>query len=371
MATTQQEPKAEQAGSNAAFLPMLDMVGVMNDMTSMTMKIMQGYRNLASLKDEDIAVGSTPRELVFEQDGIKLYRYVQENTITCKTPVLVCYALVNKEYLLDLQPDRSYVKNLLQNGHDVYIIDWGYPTRANRYRTVDDYIDIYLNDCVDAVRRDAGVDKITLMGVCQGGTLSIIYTALYPHKIKNLVTLITPVDFSTNDGTLFAWAKYMDPNPVADVGNVSGDTMNNGFLMVKPMQRIDKFHAFANMMDDKAKMTNFLRMERWIFDSPSQAGECYRKFISELYLKNSLVKNELEIGGRTVNLQDITMPVLTVYAKQDHIVPPSSTKPLNDLVGSKDKEMIEFPGGHAGVFVSSQTQKMLAPAVSKWLHNHD
>jgi len=378
MATAQKEPKTEktektasQAGSSAPLLPMLDMVGVMNDMTSMTMKMMQGYRNLANLKDEDIAVGSTPRELVFEQDGIKLYRYVQEKNITCKTPVLISYALVNKEYLLDLQPDRSYVKNLLENGHDVYIIDWGYPTRAHRYRTVDDYIDIYLNDCVDAVRRDAGVDKITIMGVCQGGTLSIMYSSLYPQKIKNLVTLITPVDFSTNDGTLFAWAKYMDPNPVADVGNVSGDTMNNGFLMVKPMQRIDKFHAFANMMDDKAKMSNFLRMEQWIFDSPSQAGECYRKFITELYLKNSLIKNELEIGGRTVNLKNITMPVLTVYAKQDHIVPPPATKPLNDLVGSKDKEMIEFPGGHAGVFVSSQTQKVLAPAVSKWLHDHD
>jgi polyhydroxyalkanoate synthase len=355
----------------AAFKPMVDMTAMMNDLTNMTLRMMQGYQNLAGLTTEDVQVGGTPRELIFEQDKIKLYRYVQNKKITCTTPILISYALVNKEYLLDLQPDRSYVKNLLENGHDVYIIDWGYPTRADRYRTIGDYIDIYLNDCVDAVRRESGHDQITLMGVCQGGTLSITYTSLYPEKIKNLVTLITPVDFSTSDGTLFAWSKYMDPNPVADNGNVSGDTMNNGFLMVKPMQRIDKFYAFANMMDDKAKIANFLRMEQWIFDSPAQAGECYRGFITEMYLKNSLIKNELVINGREVNLKNITMPVLTVYAKQDHIVPPPATKPLNDLVGSKDKEMIEFPGGHAGVFVSSQTQKMLAPAVSKWLHEHD
>jgi polyhydroxyalkanoate synthase len=361
----------EQTKQAPAITPPVDMIGMMNDLSNMTIKMMQGYQNLANLQPSDVAVGSTPRELVFEQDKIKLYRYIQDKKITCKTPILLCYALVNKEYMLDLQPDRSYVRNLLDNGHDVYIIDWGYPTRANRYRTVGDYIDIYLNDCVDAVRDDSGHDKITLMGICQGGTLSIIYSALYPEKIKNLVTLVTPVDFSTTDGTLFAWSKYMDPNPVADNGNVSGDTMNNGFLMVKPMQRIDKFYAFANMMDDKAKMTNFLRMEQWIFDSPAQAGECYRGFITEMYLKNSLVNDSLEINGRAVNLQNITMPVLTVYAKQDHIVPPAATKPLNDKVGSKDKELFEFPGGHVGVFVSGQTQKLLAPKVSKWLHERD
>ncbi len=358
----------EQTTEKAPAQPKFDMMQMMNDLTGMSMKVMKGYQNLATLTPEDVAVGMTPRELVFQTDKIKLYRYKSLSKISCKTPILISYALVNKEYLLDLQPDRSYVKNLLEKGHDIYIIDWGYPSRADRYRAMEDYVDGYLNDCVDYVRKSSGFDKITLMGVCQGGTLSIIYTALYPQKIQNLVTLITPVDFSSNDAILFSWAKYMDPNPVADNGNISGDVMNNGFLMVKPMQRLDKFYSFANMMDDKTKMANFLRMEQWIFDSPAQTAECYRKFITDMYLNNSLVKNEFQIAGRTVNLKNITMPVLTIYAKHDHIVPPAATKPFNDLIGSKDKELFEFPGGHAGVFVSGQTQKLLAPAVSKWLH---
>lgn len=83
---------------------------------------------------------------------------------------------------------------------------------------------------------------------------------------------------------------------------------------------------------------------------------------------NKLVKGELTINDRKVDLGKITMPVLNIYAKSDHLVPPSSTKPLNDLVGATDKSLYEFKGGHIGVFVGSKSQKELAPNIAKWLH---
>jgi polyhydroxyalkanoate synthase len=112
-------------------------------------------------------------------------------------------------------------------------------------------------------------------------------------------------------------------------------------------------------------------MEKWIFDSPGQAGECLRQFIKDCYQQNKLVKGEMSVGDRVVNLKNITMPLLNIYASGDHLVPPAASKPLNDLVGSTDKSLYEFKGGHIGVFVGAKSQKELAPAISKWLHERD
>ncbi len=322
---------------------------------------------------DDIDVGTAAKELVYQEDNVRLYHYRQENKVTCSTPILIVFALVNRQYMLDLQPDKSIVRKLLQQGHDLYIIDWGYPSRADLYLTMDDYINDYLNDCVDCIRERGERKSINLMGICQGGTFSSIYTALYPDKIKNLITLVAPFDFSTDDSLLFSWAKKIDIDALVDAyGLVPGDFLNECFLMLMPFNlKIKKYLEMLNLAGERDKLLNFLRMEKWIFDSPSQAGECLRQFIKDLYQGNKLVNNELKVGEKVVHLANITMPLLNVFATADHLVPPDATKALNDCVSSKDKTLYEFQGGHIGVFVGSRSQKELAPAISTWLHERD
>jgi len=230
-----------------------------------------------------------------------------------------------------------------------------------------------MNNCVEAVKKDAKSEKVSLMGVCQGGTFSAIYSALHPDKVQNLITLVAPFDFSTNDGLLFNWSKTMDIDALVDAyGVVPGNLLNDGFLMLMPFNlNIKKYVDMLHVMEDKEKLLNFLRMEKWIFDSPAQAGECLRQFVKDCYQGNKLVKGKLKIGGKTVNLGKITMPILNIYASADHLVPPAATKPFNDLVSSEDKTLYEFQGGHIGVFVGSRSQKELAPAISKWLKERD
>jgi len=90
-----------------------------------------------------------------------------------------------------------------------------------------------------------------------------------------------------------------------------------------------------------------------------------------MYQHNKLINGEFELGGRSVDLKAIKMPTLTIYAKEDHIVPPDTTKPINDAISSKDKELMEFPGGHIGVFVGGRSQKLLTPAIAEWLKKRD
>ena len=344
---------------------------IVEELNNMTAKLLKGYETFNNLNEVDIA--TSPKTSVYTEDKLTLYKYDRETEPTFKTPVLIVYALVNTYKMLDIQPDRSYIKNLLAAGLDVYLIDWGYPTKADKYLSIDDYVNGYINNCVDFMRKKNRTEKINILSICQGGTLSVIYSSLYPNKIKNLVTHVTPIDFKTNDGLLFRWSKDMDFDKVVEGFNglVPGDFLNQGFDMLKPMMKFMKQQTMSNAIDDKEKLLNFLRMEKWISESPDQAGQCFKEFMKDLYQENKLVKGELEVGGKKVNLKNLTCNLLNIYATEDHLVPPAATIPLNDLVGSKDKELYSFKGGHIGVFVGSKSQKELAPAVTAWLKKRD
>jgi polyhydroxyalkanoate synthase len=271
--------------------------------------------------------------------------------------------------MVDIQEDRSMVRNLLKQGLDVYLIDWGYADRGDRYLTLDDYVNGYIDACVDAIRERHVLDRINILSICQGGTLSLCYAALHPEKVANLVTMVTPVDFHVRDGLLHIWSRELDVDAmVTAFGNVPGEFMNWGFLMLKPFQlMVQKYLGFVSILDDEENLRSFLRMEKWIFDSPDQAGEAFRQFLKDFYQGNKLIKGEVEIGGRKVDLKNVIHPVLNVYATEDHLVPPASSRPLERFVGSRDVTTVAFPGGHIGIYVSARAQKELAPLIARWL----
>jgi polyhydroxyalkanoate synthase len=341
-------------------------------------KLMSGFQIF--LKMPEISVGTTPHEIIYIEDKMKLLHFIPTVEKTHPVPILMVYALVNRYYILDLQPDKSVVRKLLDDGFDVYIIDWGYPSGMDRYLTLDDYVNGYINNAVDIVRKRSGLDKITLMGICQGGTFSIMYSTLHPEKVKNLITLVAPVNFDTQKGLLHVWAKNLDVDKVVDYyGIVPGDFLNSGFLLTDPFRlMIDKYVGMfdriecepgddACLIRNEEIVKNFLRMEKWIFDSPDQAGETFRQFMKDCYQKNLLIKNKLELNGKKINLKNITMPLLNIMAEFDHLVPNEASIPLNDAVSSKEKEMAVFPTGHIGIFVGSKSQKEVCPRISKWL----
>lgn len=338
------------------------------EMTETNQKLLKLTDILMNISD-DIDVGTTPKDLVYEEDKMRVFHYKPMVKTPCPVPILVTYALVNRQYMMDLQSDRSLIKNLLQRGLDIYIIDWGYPGPGDRYLTLDDYINGYMNNAVDIVRERSKSDKINLLGVCQGGTFSVIYAALYPEKLRNLVVMVAPVDFHTDDGLLHVWARDLPiDNMVDTLGVIPGDIMNVGFVMLKPFQlMLDKYMGLIENCDKKEVVENFLRMEKWIFDSPGQAGEAIRQFVNDLYKNNLLIKNKLKIGEQPVDLRRINMPLLNIFAEDDHLVPPSASKSLNDAVSSKDKSFLCLRGGHIGIYVSSQSQTELAPAVAEWI----
>jgi polyhydroxyalkanoate synthase len=347
------------------------------------LKLLNGSERLRRIKDRDVQIGTTPKQEVFRQDKTVLYRYEPLAERTIDVPVLVVYGLVGRYTMADLQEDRSLIRNMLGQGVDLYAVDWGHATRTDRWLTLEDYIDGYLHACVEFICRQQQVDQVTLLGICEGGVFTLCYAALYPERVKGLVLTITPVDFHgdleegldegrANFGLINLWTRSLAPEDIDRLieanGNLPGDMLSFVFSMMTPLNSLTKYNlGLLDVMDDDKKLLNFLRMEKWLADRPDHPGEAAKQWLKDLYQENKLVKNEFELGGRRIDLRHIRMPVLNVFAQDDHIIPPRSSQALRNRIGTDDYTEIPLPGGHVGVFVSGKSQGILGTGIVKWL----
>ena len=341
-------------------------------------KITRGLARLAKIDDDDLAIATVPREEVWRQDMVRLYRCTPVVERPHAVPILITYALVGRFQMIDLEADRSLVRKLLAQGFDVYFIDWGLPGRAQRWLTIDDYVSGYLDRCVDVVRERSGEDRINLLGICQGGVFTACYAALFPAKVRNVAFTVTPIDFhgdkrepQPGSGYMNQWARALTPEDVDELvdayGSAPGSMVGFAFLMMNPVSNLTKYTIdLIDVLDDDPKLLNFLRMERWIADRPDHPGEVFRQWFKDLYQDNKLVRNELVLGGRTVDLRNVTMPVLNIYATGDTIIPVACSRGVGDRFGTKDYTEVPVPGGHIGTFVGGKAQKILAPTIAEW-----
>lgn len=357
--------------------------GAMAEAARLGAKLLAGTELFGRLRDTDVQIATTPKDLVWHQDKVSLYRYCPLAKPRVRVPVLLAYGLIGRWTMTDLQDDRSLVRNLLNLGVDLYVVDWGNPSRADRFPTLDDYVCGYLGGCVEEIARRAGVEQVNLLGVCEGGVFTTCYAALEPERVNTMTLTITPIDFHADavderpgHGFINVWTRSLPPEDVDRLieanGNLTGEFMGAVFNLMTPMRTMYKYNLdLLDVVDDEKRLLNWLRMEKWIADRPDHPGEAAKQWLKDLYQQNKLIGNELELDGRRVDLGRITMPVLNVYAKDDHIIPPATSRALSGKVGTAAYEEMALQGGHVGVFVGGKSQKLFAPAVAAFLAKHD
>jgi polyhydroxyalkanoate synthase len=316
-----------------------------------------------------IDVGNTPHKVIEETKAYKLLHYRPWVSKPVKTPLLVIYALINKSYVLDLQQDKSWVRNLLRQGFNVYLVDWKTPTRADKYVSFDDYVNCYIDDCVELVRRKNSIDKITLHGYCMGATMSVIYTTLYQEKVRNLAAIAPVIDTEKDTTVLSNFSKHIDIDKIFDsFGYLPPEQLYACYSTLKPFrQGINKYFNLVENIDNEQFVQNFLRIEKWLYDTPPIAGETIRQWIKDIYQKNLLVNNEMKIGNDVIDLTKIKIPLLTIVAEEDHLVSPECSAALNNAVSSMDKRLMRFQTGHVGLIASTYSQNNVLPKVGQWL----
>ncbi|HEY9386366.1 MAG TPA: class III poly(R)-hydroxyalkanoic acid synthase subunit PhaC [Nitrososphaeraceae archaeon] len=326
-------------------------------------------RNILHSAGIRIDVGISPHEIIDETRMYKLLHYRPLVSRTSKTPILVVYALMNKSYILDLQPDKSWIRSLLSQGFNVYMIDWKTPTSIDKYTSFDDYVNYYIDNCVEFVRKENSVDKVTLHGYCLGATMSVMYTTLHQGKVRNLATIAPIVDTEKDTTVLANFSRYLDVDKIFETkGNFPPEYLYACFSALKPFkQGVNKYINLVENIDNASFVQNFLRMEKWLYDTPAIAGETFRQWIRDIYQKNLFVKNEMKMGENIIDLSKITIPLLNIVAEEDHLVSPQSSVALNDAVSSIDKRLMHFHTGHVGLIASSYSQNNVLPKVGQWL----
>lgn len=319
-------------------------------------------------------VGTTASDVVLERPAFRLLRYRRQTPATHAEPVLFCYALINRPYILDLQSDKSVVGQYLRRGFDVYLIDWKPPSHADRGLTLEDYVSRFLGESVEHVAREHGRKDLHLLGYCMGGTLSVLFASLNPAPVKTLTLLATPIDFQAppvRQSLLNIWAdrRYFDVDAFIDAhGNCPAWFLQACFLQLKPVQSfLEKQLGFLDQMEDPRAISAFFAMERWINDNVPVAGETFREFVKRLYQANELVDGRFRLGGRPTDLRQISCPLLLLTASKDHLVAPSSTEGIRPHVRSGDVTSLTVEAGHVGLVVGGRAQNGLWPQATAWL----
>jgi polyhydroxyalkanoate synthase len=342
-----------------------------DDMISALKKYARGMQII--LDGAQAATGQTPKEVIWTKNKAKLYHYEPTIEKRFPIPILIIYALINRPYVMDLMPGNSLVEYLVNQGFDVYMLDWGVPGDEDQDLTFDNYVLDYLSRAVKKVLRHAHAEEFTLFGFCMGGTMSAMYAALFPGKpLRNLILLTTPVDFTPEEMGLYGlWtsAKYFNPDYLVDAfGNVPGAMVDTGNRMTRPVTNyVGTYVTMWDRLLHNKPMETWLAMNKWVNDGVPFAGEAFKQWIREFYQQNKLVKGEIKLRGSRVDLQNITCPVLNIAGKKDHICTLPQAEATMKLISSQDKEFFVLDAGHVGLLTGSDARKNLWPKIRSWL----
>jgi polyhydroxyalkanoate synthase len=315
------------------------------------------------------AVGKTPCEAVDEDSrfNFKLLRYVKEKDN--KKILLLVPHIINRPYILDLNDDVSVIRKFCEHGFSVYMFDWGYPTMEQRKISFSDYVR-YLDRAVDVICKERRIKRVSVLGYCTGGIISLMYASLHPEKVEKLILLATPVDFSRWYDPRILWGKVFDVRSIVSLfGNVPGEVIllfgRNLFMYYLPFFSMST--EFNKEFLTYESWRDALRINRWFIDTPMVPGSTYIQFIEDCYQRNLLINNKMRIDSQIVDLRKISCPLLNILAKYDHIVPLSSGKALKDVYSGKSYEEIVFPSSHIGLSVSKEAHLNLWPKVCEWV----
>ena len=290
----------------------------------------------------------------------RLLRYRRKEAARFKTPVLLVPSLINRHYVLDLLPDKSFVEWLIARGHDVYCIDWGTPSDEDRYLSFDDVCDHYLGRALHKT------GKAHVLGYCMGGTLATIHASVHPERFASLVALAAPVRFS-EAGVLGLWTQSpaFEPRAMVDgLGNVPWQLLQSSFHMLRPTMNLAKLVALVDRAYDDEFLDGFLALETWGNDNVSFPGECWRTWVEDLYRGDALARGTFSLSGKPARLEGVTCPLLVVTFEHDAIVPKASATDLYERAASRDKHALHLSGGHVGAVVSRGAAKKLWPALA-------
>lgn len=326
----------------------------------------QLYKVITEAKPEIVP---TPREVVWKKSKSTLWYYPAKEK-KYEIPVFIVYSLVNKTYILDVGEGSSVVGGLTEQGYDVYLLDWGSPELEDSDISLDNYLLDYMEKAIKRALRHSGAKGISLMGYCYGATMAAILASITDLPIKNLILAAAPIDFSIGIVPQ-SWLEGLQSGELsfdsfADVyGTIPSEFLYLLFKVLTPFNGSTILNLITRAHDEKY-VEKWRRMDKWTKDTASFAGAAYKQFFNDFYKENKLLKGEMVVRGRKVDLKNINCPLFVFSCSRDTLIAEKQSLPIMDLVASLDKTYKVFEGGHVSLVLTGVFAEIMGP----WLSTH-
>lgn len=335
------------------------------------LKLAQGLRDALGAP---APVALSRRITVGFRGKARLYYYPPKDGGRHKTPlVLFPYLGISRPYIFDLRPTESFAEFLFEAGVPFYLTDWGVFGPEDRDMGMEDVISDMIPSFVRQVVRHSGAESVTAFGYCMGVPMTASALASDPSlPIKNLLTMVGPIDFTVGEFPRMTDDDRFDVDAIVETFDMMpAEFIRSGFKMLNPMGDVAQAQTLLQNAANPDWLVGYKAMNRWASEWVPLPKTFFRQWVRHFYQGNELFRGEFRVLGETVNLRDITVPLLCVGATRDDIVPLGAARALVDSVGSKDKQFLELDGGHISVIAGRRAKQQVWPALLEWLQAHD
>ncbi|WP_253701355.1 alpha/beta fold hydrolase [Bacillus sp. FJAT-29814] len=318
----------------------------------------------------ELSTNHTPRKRVWVKNKATLWHYAPAEK-KYDIPVFMIYSLFNQPSILDFAPGSSVIEGLVNNGYDVYLLDWGIAGYEDKDMNIEDYIADYIPKAVKRALRHSRAEEVSVIGYCLGGTFAMMYAAIAEEPIRNLIVATVPIDFSVS----------MLPDKWEEELKESGynaDRLIEVFGVIPPAYVEAMFRSVTapiynspyvtllTRANDERFVEKWKRMNKWNSGHVPLTGGAFRQMNTDFFKENKLVKGEFTIHGQKVDLGKITANLLVVSSKNDTLIPECQSLPLMDLVSSQDKTYLSVEAGHVSLAMTGKLNGIL----EDWLGEH-
>jgi polyhydroxyalkanoate synthase len=273
-------------------------------------------------------LANTPGKVVFRNDLIELIQYAPATDKVLKRPLLIVPPWINKFYILDLNPEKSFIRWAVAQGLTVFCISWVNPDERHADKGFEHYMREGVLAALDAVKDACGEERVTAIGYCVGGTLlSVTLAAMAAEgdeRIESATLFTTQVDF-THAGDLKVFAcdsqiRSIETSMKAK-GYLDGAKMATAFNMLRPNDLIWPYVVNVYLKGHEPFPFDLLY---WNSDSTRMPAANHSFYLRNCYLENRLTRGEMQLEGRRLDLGKVRIPIFNLAAREDHIAPARS-----------------------------------------------
>ncbi|MEN0060198.1 MAG: alpha/beta fold hydrolase [Bdellovibrio sp.] len=315
-------------------------------------------------------VNSTPYEVIESIGTMRLLRYSEP--APHRQPLLIIPSLINRYYILDLLPEKSFIAHLAQH-FTLYVLDWGEARDEEKHLSLESLLELHFAYLYKTLLKDCNRTQAHLLGHCLGGNIATFWSLMHPQDVLSLTLITTPMNLRVN-GKLETWAQHKDFDLQALVqayGHAPWLLLQTAFLGLNPSQIWQKPRRFLEKVKTPQSLRNFMALEIWSADNRSPRGACFHDLINLLYRQNCLLEKGFPFKGKRFFLKDLQCPVAALSSQDDHIVQLDSTLQAEYVPQARAVKLWHSTGGHIGCLLGQKSQSTLWPELVHWLHQQE